>query len=268
MMRVIRRYIAARCIMVGLGLLCVTVAHAQQSALPIIETAVPLAAAETDSSSSVESRPIESNGVAFIIKAVKKSFDGNEPLALQITFRNVTAQTIWLPRYLQILHLDETATGKHFTGVTARPGGIAGLPQPPPIRLRPHEALASVVTFSNFGFVQEDLSYADARSELGRMAKELRPDAPGRVPPPQLPPGMYRLAMEVRSPDEYRQAIATTLDNAPLCKAQAAAIKDGNYEYHDDECRINDLPEDFDAALLWKDDVLRSNPVELKVTIQ
>ena len=234
---------------------------------PLVSAPVPLAAAEADSSSSVESRPIESNGVAFIIKAARKSFDGNEPLVLQITFRNITAQTIWLPRYLQILHLDETATGKHFTGVTARPGGIA-LPQPPPIRLRPHESLASVVTFGNFGFVEEVMGYADARSKLFRMARELHPDAPGRASLPQLPPGVYRLAMEFRSPDDYRQAIATTLDNAPLCKAQAAAIKDESHEYHDDECRINDLPEDFDAALLWKDDVLRSNPIELKVTIQ
>jgi hypothetical protein len=218
--------------------------------------------------SSVESTPIESNGVAFIIKATRKSFDGNEPLELQITFHNITAQTIWLPRYFQILHLDGIATGKHFTGVTTRSGGLAGLPQPPPIRLRPYEVLTSVVTFENFGFVQGNLGYAEARSELFRMANELRPGAPGRAPPPQLPPGMYRLAVEVRSPDDYRRAIAITLDNAARCKAQAAAIKDENYEYHDDECRINDLPEDFDPAHLWNDDVLRSNPIELEVALQ
>jgi len=215
----------------------------------------------------VDSLPAESNGVALVIGASRNSFAADEPLEFHIMFQNTTDRAIWVTPAgwgYWVLHAKNEA-GMISTGVTTLIGGVTGPPQPPPVRLQPHEKQTSVVTFRNFGFVHGDLGQDEARAAMFRMSKDVRADAAMLARFFTLAPGVYQLTVEVRIPDDYRQAIITTLANAPLCRKQAADIKGDDYEFHDDECRIRDLPEDFDPASLWKSTVLRSHPVQISI---
>jgi hypothetical protein len=205
---------------------------------------VSLAAAE-EREVSIESPPAGSNGVAVVIRASKYLFGIKEPLNLQIVFRNTTDQVIWLPPAswnYWALHLNDTSTGKSFTGVTTFPMGVSlPPPPPPPLSLQAHESKTWEITFQRFGFVQGDVSFAAAKDRIFGMTVGTGslPD-PGQFP---LPPGVYNLTLEVRSPNGYRQALAK----------------------EENEHGVSNLPKDFDSASFWKEDILRSGPIEIKI---
>ena len=101
----------------------------------------------------------EKDGLSVVIKPTKPSFRPDEPLALKVTYRNVSKDPLPLPahpgdfRYAWELQLDNVDTGKSYTGRYKFPSGGYEPPKPTD-PIQPKQALEEAVEFKMFLFAE------------------------------------------------------------------------------------------------------------------
>jgi hypothetical protein len=210
---------------------------------------------------SGDSLPISVNGLEVVIRAARDLFVADEPLVMNVTFRNTSPAAFRAPDRLRspqtlswTLNVEEATTARRFTGVNLRPSGAA--PQRgeiTPVPLAPGEAQSSPVTFHMFGFIEGALGYQAARNAYfqkvvaGRGTPRgdeiVRLTGRGRAVPQEfhLPPGTYNVSVDVEFP--------RFLDRPNLPK-DIQAEKD----------RL-----ERDPVPIWNGAAVRSNTVELRI---
>jgi hypothetical protein len=201
------------------------------------------------------------NGLEVVIQAAKDAFAADEPLVMNVTFRNTSPAAFRVPDRIRppqtgswTLNVEEAA-GRRFTGVNLRPSGAA--PQPgeiAPVPFAPGEAQTASVMFQMFGFVEGALGYQAARNAhfqkvvAGRGTPRgdeiVRMTGRGTAIPQefQLPPGTYAVSVDVEFP-----AFPDRANLPENIQAEKARLE-------------------RDPVPLWKGGAVRSNRVELRIT--
>ncbi len=199
------------------------------------------------------SNPAEDAGLAVVVQPLKDTFLQGEPLAIKLTFQNISKEAFRLPNpvnpaptYYWRLQVTNVATGKTYTGVTTLNGGAA--PEPSdfhPVAVAPGETLTTTATLKRYGYLEGALDYKAAHSQLfhqAMAAREANRGSAGIFTGPQLPAGTYKVSVNV-----HFASIPPLRPNAPE-RSRAA------------QERIAADPTPF-----WKAEDILSNPVEIKI---
>jgi hypothetical protein len=210
----------------------------------------------------VDSQPASVNGLEIVVQAAKGAFAADEPMVMNVTFRNTSASAFRVPDRIQppqtrswALQVVDMMTGRRFTGVNLRPSGAAPMPgEITPVPLQPGERLSSPVVFQMFGFVEGALEYQAAKNVFfqrvvaGRGTPRgdeiVRMTVRGTSVPQEfyLPAGAYAVGMAVQFP---------AFPDSPNLPADVQAEK----------ARLERHP-----VPLWKGGVVGTNQVEIRIT--
>jgi hypothetical protein len=197
---------------------------------------VPVPPASTSVAASrpvaLASQPVEKDGLAVVIEPTKDTFTSGEALVIKVTYRNVSQQVLRLPDQPALynfwyLRLEEVNTHKTYTGGTSLPMGAGGDAKAS-AAIAAGDTLATVVTFQRYGFVEGTLDVAAFDSAKFKLAQATRGPAGSYSYLPPLPPGTYKVRVDIRFP--------------------------------------NKTAADGDPTPVWPGKAIESNPVEIKVT--
>jgi hypothetical protein len=111
-------------------------------------------------------------GLVAIAEPARAAVKPGGAIVLRVTLRNTSAQAFRLPDTvlpapydLWYLKLQDTATGKSFTGVSRKPMGASPEPgEVNPQLMQPGETVTVNAAFADFAFVEGDMGFQDARN--------------------------------------------------------------------------------------------------------
>jgi hypothetical protein len=202
------------------------------------------------------------NGLEIVVQAAKDAFAADEPMVMNVTFRNTSASAFRVPDRIQppqtrswALQVIDMTTGRRFTGVNLRPSGAAPMPgEIRPISLQPGERQSSSVAFQMFGFVEGALEYQAAKNVVfqrvvagrgtARGDEIVRMTGRGTAVPHEfyLPAGAYAVSVAVQFP---------VFPDSPNLPADVQAEK----------ARL-----ERDPVPLWKGGMVGTNQVKVRIT--
>jgi hypothetical protein len=211
---------------------------------------------------TADSQPTSVNGLEIVVQAAKGAFAADEPMVMNVTFRNTSASAFRVPDRTQppqtrswALRVVNMATGRRFTGVNLRPSGAAPMPgEITPVPLQPGERQSSPVAFQMFGFVDGALDYQAAKNVFfqrvvagrgtSRGDEIVRMTGRGTSVPQEfyLSAGAYAVSVAVQFPE---------FPERPNLPADVQAEK----------ARL-----ERDPVPLWKGGVVGTNRVEVRIT--
>jgi len=225
----------------GLLGICVSAGLSQTQPFSVAQSQTPTTtpapgtqpAAADPLAAPTESKPAEKDGLAVVIKPIKRSFMPTEPLVLDVTFRNVSAAAFCLPNTPALfgewmLKAANVTTGKTYTGGIFLPGGAAPMTVSPSNPIAPGEILSLAVTFQyRLNLIEGSLEYdafqkaaGDAFAKIpGPLAAAANNKNPGGGLLTEFPTGAYSISLIIRFPNKPN----SDANNTPLWKDDVIA---------------------------------------------